>query len=101
MIGKLMYVQNWTDLCIKGLTELAATHKGPWSDPLTIPYAELVEKNLCDAKDASVPSSPVNAEKAPKTNFSTKPSRNGHRKRVPISKPLTKQKKIAGKHTRK
>jgi len=32
-----MFVENWTDLCIKGLTELAAKYKGPWSEPLSVP----------------------------------------------------------------
>jgi len=37
MIGRLYGVANWTDLCVKGLQELASKYQGPWCEPLIPP----------------------------------------------------------------
>lgn len=41
MINNLLGVHNWTDLCVKALTELARSYSGPWSSPIeALAYAE-------------------------------------------------------------
>lgn len=37
MVGRLVGIQNWTDLCLKGLEELAINFAGPWNLPLIPP----------------------------------------------------------------
>ncbi len=96
MIGELCGIQNWTNLCLKALGELARTYKGSWSMALDAPKYDGKGQSLELFSVCQLHDSPV-AKQAEKVNGLPRPSKNGKHKATTTRPATTRPKKKLAK----